>query len=173
MNIQSHLGSLLESGRSIIITGSRGGGKSTYAQQLVSRYPDAAGGVLSRRCAEGYALVHIPTGKECLYCASSSKQLQDGTASFSHGRFWFSPRAFGWGLQVIDQDIASGKRMILIDEIGPVELQDRGFYDRIRPDQRKEDIAYLLVIRDQLLDQVCSLFHLDDFYIHTVRKTYE
>ncbi len=173
MNRQAQLASLLDGGTSIIITGGRGAGKSTLAASAADLCRSPVGGVVSIRSGDGYRLDHYPTGEQHLYCTTEAHQLNDPEAVQLTRRFWFSPRVFSWACNRISQDISSGRRIILLDEIGPVELQNRGFYDMIRPDRRNREVTFLLVVREELLEQICSLFQLQHCSIHTVRNDHE
>ena len=173
MVLQAQILDSLMRENSVIITGSKGGGKTTLADKVVDLSGKQIGGCISRRCEGGYQLEHIPSRTSRLYCCSMPEPLDDPDAKKLTGLYWFSPRAFLWAQSMIAEDIRQGIRIILIDEIGYAELQKQGFYDTIRPDRRSMEVSYLLVIRDKLLKPSLDFFMLHHCTILTVRKHYE
>lgn len=152
----------------IIITGERGCGKSTYAAQLIRKYPDA-GGILTR----GY--LDPATGRKDLYViedvVTKEKRIlmehSPDPRSADVGRFRVNSNSFRWAIEVLED--AKECEPILIDELGPLELSHKGYYD-VASKLIESGRGLILVIRSQILEQMLLLLGLDarDCDIHTV-----
>ena len=75
------------------------------------------------------------------------------------GRFIFSKRNFDKAIQIIREAIDK-KKWLIIDEIGPLELQGRGFHDILREVLLKRKGNLLLVVREGLAEKVQQYFEI-------------
>lgn len=154
--------------RTIIITGDRGSGKTTYARELVKEFP-LAGGILAR----GY--LDPATGRKDLYVV---EDLRDGNKrillehcpSESHsdvGRFTIHEDSFSWAIEVLED--SKDRSPVLIDELGPLELTKKGYYD-VATRLLSESRDLILVVRSQLLEAMLLLLGLkaEECDIHRV-----
>jgi nucleoside-triphosphatase THEP1 len=76
----------------------------------------------------------------------------------SIGRFKFSNKAFEKATQIISDSI--GKGWLVIDEIGPLELNKQGFYGVTKKALENHSSQLLLVVREELVEKVRGLFDL-------------
>jgi len=78
---------------------------------------------------------------------ASSRKVYDGPRT---ARYSFNPKGIDFGIQAIDRGTAA--ELLVIDEIGPLELRQEGFSNV--PELIKADRAEhcVLVIRKELLD---------------------
>lgn len=74
----------------------------------------------------------------------------------SIGRFKFSEQAFEKAIQIISDSI--GKGWLVIDEIGPLELNKQGFYEVAKKALENHSSQLLLVVREGLVEKVTGLF---------------
>ncbi len=121
----------------------------------------ACGGFLSEgefRDGEkiSYRLVHIPTGESRPLASRISEDIDDPDKTRYGLSYWFSPRAFSWARDLIFRDLAAGVPVLCVDEVGPVELQNCGFYDILRPQFCTGETALLLSVRSSLTVQVLN-----------------
>ncbi len=86
----------------------------------------------------------------------------------SIGRFNFSKAAFEKAIEIIRRSINKG--LLVIDEIGPLELRKEGFYNVIKEALRNHHSQSLFVVREGLADKVTELFELKQFHIMTKEK---
>ena len=77
------------------------------------------------------------------------------------GRFVFSKAAFDKAIQIIRDAIHAGGWLV-IDEIGPMEIREEGFFDVLKEVLmlRKEKI--ILVVREGMAEQVIKYFNIND-----------
>lgn len=76
------------------------------------------------------------------------------------GRFVFSKKAFDWAVQIV-RDGSGNDGWLVIDEIGPLELQGKGFFDvlrRVLGERQRQKL--LLVVREDLAEKVKEHFGL-------------
>ncbi len=101
-----------------------------------------------------------------------TKELFDMEASpgdndpLSIGKFQFDKRSFEKASQII-RNALDKKGWLIIDEIGPLELQQKGFYSLL-PEvlhSTNYDLKIILVVREGLMEQVKSFFELHRFSV--------
>jgi len=118
--------------------------------------------VLARRC---------PASDLAEPCSSTGEAGLDGDFSGpSVGPYHFDPVALQWGQAVIARAIAIGCDLLIVDEIGRLELeQDSGFSQVLQLLETSIVLRSLLVVRETLLDK----FHcrLPDLQIITFEVT--
>ena len=84
------------------------------------------------------------------------------------GRYTFSATAFDWANKVLlDAALQPEIKWLVIDEIGPLELQGKGLapaFDHIvknlRPDQN-----LVLVIREKIAESIVLLYNLNQYEV--------
>ncbi len=81
------------------------------------------------------------------------------------GRFTFYQSAFDLGRRILASALEEQSRLLVIDEVGPLELQGRGFEPMVgevvraqQAQQFKGDL--LLVVRDGLLEEVIKHYRI-------------
>ncbi len=82
------------------------------------------------------------------------------------GRFVFSQAAFDTANAILLQAIES--QYIVVDEIGPLELQQNGLYKSIEFLLKENKNNLLLVVRKKLVESVIEFFKLQQVIILTV-----
>ncbi len=114
--------------KALLIVGPRGSGKTSalvglgLALQAEGLNVD---GVVSPRLLQGaetvgYNVQRWRTGEERLLCSREPPGLL-------YGRFFFRPEALAFANQGL-QEAAQGAEVILVDEVGPLELRGAGFF---------------------------------------------
>jgi nucleoside-triphosphatase THEP1 len=144
-----------------ILTGDIQSGKTTALQQLCSSID--ADGILTpvntgkREFAEVNSKITYPME------ANSSEQN-----TIQIGRFHFSRKNFERAIAYLKSLTHSGK-IIVIDEIGPLELQGDGFAD-ILTDLLHEGVKLLIVVRSTSLNEVIVNFEIRDYKVFTIAQ---
>lgn len=113
-----------------LLTGEIHGGKTTFLSSLSLRLMKSdilLSGILSEGFFVGgrrssYELVCLP-GRSRIPLASA--EPRDGW--FPYRRFHFNPEAFEVGAGIIREGLASDASLIILDEVGPMELDGRGW----------------------------------------------
>jgi nucleoside-triphosphatase THEP1 len=133
----------------IILTGERGVGKTTVCREVV---------MLAQ--AKGYACGGIitltrPDGELDVLDVSSGKTRQltlppDAKPAIVQGRFRFAPDTMGWGNKALTR--ATPCQLLVVDELGPLELeQGRGWTKAFDVLQREDFTLALVVVRPELV----------------------
>ncbi len=139
----------------ILLSGQPGVGKSSACLRLVQelrRHGRTAGGIVTlARGRERYAL-DVACGEERLLAAEG--EMQAGPRC---GRFHFLRETLGWGNRVVAQAIADRVDLVVLDEVGPLELdQADGFRPALRALLAGTG-AQLVVVRPALVAAVRAL----------------
>jgi nucleoside-triphosphatase THEP1 len=154
--------------RITVITGSIGAGKTTRANSYRKQAERAAGilafGVFERGAKTGYEAQSITTGeRRRLLCTH-----QDG-GFLPVGKYFMDPEVFKWA----NNEILCGTDapMIVIDELGPLELEKQGYYDAANTLVRTYSGELVLVLRSNLVERMLHLLGLDFNRIHIIPVT--
>ena len=134
-----------------VVTGRRGSGKTSSClyllDQAVSEGIDVGGVVETRSTcgdSQGYDLVDCTTGRKmrlaCPYRPSRAWFRPPGRG------FWFSKDAFEVGNSILTRLHRSPSSLVLIDELGTLEVQGGGLYRGVRAIMRVLDVAPVVVV---------------------------
>ena len=155
-------------GRVTIITGEMDAGKTTELIRLYSELPSGtADGFASIKAFskqgafEGYDLKRLATGTTAPFIRlSKDDEVPPQQESFGFDRFTFLREPLAATEDVI-RDIISDPaiRTILLDEIGPVELQGNGFCSALKSLLESDKDLYLCINRKNL-DPVVKKFEI-------------
>lgn len=138
----------------IIITGDIGVGKTTVCQKFIDlarsrRYQCA--GVITYKRADGDIIIEdVQTGETREF--ASTQQIYTGPRT---AKYCFNPEAIDFGIQAIDK--GSDSDIVLIDELGILELNGQGFSQVPEQINKRQFKKCLVVIRKQLLQDFLSL----------------
>lgn len=127
--------------RVILVTGGVGSGKTTLARALIRDERGdgrTVGGVISEKIpyrtgSDGrqtwcYEFVDVATGSRMRYAEPRAIRLPDRNAAEGRagGRYIFSDRGFRFAEEVLDA--ARDRDVVVIDEVGPLELRGGGLW---------------------------------------------
>ncbi len=141
----------------ILLTGSVQGGKTTFLRSLIERLYQRglkAGGFLcpgtfDSGIRSAFSLKNIQTGVELPMAAS--KETSDW---FKYRRFWFNPEAFITGREWTLEQLSQKPDMLVIDEVGPMELEGSGWSELLE-DLVKAPVSLLLwSVRENIVSEV-------------------
>lgn len=140
-----------------LLTGSVQGGKTTFLGSLIERLTDErtkVGGFLcpgtfDSGIRSAFSLKNILTGVE-LPMGSARESLD----WFKYRRFWFNPEAFKEGEEWIRESLRQEAQIIVVDEVGPMELEGAG-WSEILDDLVKMPLPLQLwSVRENILQEV-------------------
>jgi nucleoside-triphosphatase THEP1 len=97
----------------------------------------------------GYDLESVSTGERMPYIRS--KPAPD---TLKHGKYFFNTSGLAFGKQILDQINKDNTDLIIIDEIGPVELKGKSWAGDIERLVRNLSVPHLWVVRKPLLKKV-------------------
>jgi nucleoside-triphosphatase THEP1 len=143
-------------------------GKSTFLQKIVASLEDrlALTGFIARGCWEegertGFVLLEAGGHRSA---DLASKTPQKG--SIQQGRFHLRPEAFEAGMDWAREGLRSGARLLVIDEVGPLELEHKGWFPLMEEACRKAECACIWVVRESCLGKVVSTWNIPETNIH-------
>jgi|WetSurSiteA1Bulk_404760.scaffolds.fasta_scaffold08228_3 nucleoside-triphosphatase THEP1 len=157
-----------------IITGSVGEGKTTFAKNLIEFFRKnniSTGGIISERVmtdslTTGYDLVNIETGEKKIFLRQNEE-----CGSERIGRFTICPEGLAMGKAVLHSLIPKEKRIIIIDEVGLLELNGKGWSECISKLMQGHGNSILLSVRDKFVNEVKIKFDLGDVITFNINET--
>lgn len=139
----------------MLLSGPRGVGKSTVCLGVAERLGQAgltAAGIITQVQETRRFLLDVVSGNRRLLAAEGESLEGPGW-----GRYTFSQAGLDWGNHVVCEAIASGAELILLDEIGPLELvSGLGLLPALQAVLERAP-AGLLVVRPALLDALRAM----------------
>jgi nucleoside-triphosphatase len=141
-----------------ILAGDTGSGKTTLARQVVEglRARGASvGGILAPGLLEngrrtGFDLVNLATGESARL--ARERAVETGR-HVQWSRFSFSPEGLALGQRALGRG-ARAADVVLVDEVGPLELAGGGWADALDELVRDRAQPVLLVVRSSIVDEV-------------------
>lgn len=138
-----------------ILKGAIASGKTTY---LLDYCRDKnIGGVLSPVINGKRHFLNIEN-KETKLMEASDDEIE----ILNIGRYKFSAKAFEWAKKILIESANKNFDLVIIDEIGPLELQGKGFAETLNflLNQNESKFDLLLVIRENLVNEVLNYFEI-------------
>jgi nucleoside-triphosphatase THEP1 len=77
------------------------------------------------------------------------------------GRFHFHPEAFRTGEMLVLKGLDRGARLLLVDEVGPLELKGQGWSSLLDQVIDKYSVCQLWVVRASILEEVVERWAID------------
>lgn len=176
----------------IIITGPINSGKSSFAYQLAElllQKQVAVGGIVNLPVIENGEKVgfdaYIYTTQKLTKLSTVEKNIQHFArrkslvptptpSDIEIGQWIIFNNCIRFCIQKIEKAIQNNSQVIIIDEIGPLELQGKGFrsiLDKILLGEQKLPFHLLLVVRDSAVETVKRLYLHREFIIYNHQTT--
>ncbi len=148
--------------RCVIVYGHIGSGKTLFAGQLATALDKQGvkvGGIVSPRILDegktvGYRVQDIETSEEQLLATLHPLGIPIG-------KFYLSEKVLGFA-QVAIERAASTAQVVILDEVGRLELEGEGHANALRILLQSEAIA-VLFIRTMFVEPVTEKFGIDDY----------
>jgi nucleoside-triphosphatase THEP1 len=85
------------------------------------------------------------------------------------GKYVFSKAAFDKASEVLRRGLMQTSGWLIVDEIGPLELKQKGFYEVVKQIVASDnpEMKKLFVVRQSLVDEVISFFRIQNYTIIT------
>jgi nucleoside-triphosphatase THEP1 len=150
-----------------IITGPRGSGKTTFLKHLVQelrQFGIQSGGFLAEGfCANNeryyFELIDLDSNKRILFC---TKELHIHWEKLGH--FYINPASIIFGEKVLDTSNLDAFPICVIDEVGPFELQGKGWSQAIfKIGNNSPEKPMIWVVRENLVQPVIRHFDLNNY----------
>ena len=163
-----------ETNKVFIITGSVREGKTTFVKNLIEFFRKnniSTGGIISERVmtdsrTTGYDVVNIETGEKTIFLRQNEE-----SGSEKIGRFTISPEGLAVGRAVLHSLIMKGNSIVIIDEVGLLELQDKGWAESVRELLQKRANHILLTVRNTFVNEVKIKFEISEAIIFNISET--
>ena len=153
--------------RIYIITGGKHAGKTTFLLKKIAELSisgKTVAGIISRGDfvagkRHNFYAVNIEDKDEKLLM--SEDNIQD---SNKIGKFYFSEETFNWGQIIIEKAILSTTEVLVLDEVGRLELGGKG-WESILSKMLKSDKELYLVFRKEHVLELINKFSIADYQI--------
>ncbi|PKP11710.1 MAG: hypothetical protein CVU09_02420 [Bacteroidetes bacterium HGW-Bacteroidetes-4] len=152
----------------IIITGDVHQGKTTFSQKLVDLSLDAGiavSGFLTIRTRENteqtaYQLFFVKSKQTVPFIGTKARK-----GWFPFRRFFFNPEAFKAGHEFIESAIVKNKSLVIIDELGPMELMNQGWSAGVEKLCQNPSILQVWVVRKKLVPLIRMKWDVGTVYL--------
>lgn len=139
-----------------IITGGRQQGKTAHLKELTTILRNSnvnmAGflseGVHSDGKRTGFNLTDLKTGESSELC-----RTDDRYGGPKQGDYWFNPAALAMGEKILGSSHIGGTEVIVIDEIGPMEISGKGWYSAIEKLCSTTSVPQIWTVRRSLVEK--------------------
>jgi nucleoside-triphosphatase THEP1 len=157
-----------------IVTGERGEGKTTWLRKHVDDLK-ASGTMVAGFIAEGihtpegerigYRIVNIITGEQADFC------MLEGSGEWERvGRFRINPDGLAAGYRWMDPGGISEADLLVIDEVGPLELAGKGWAPLIERILRDQPKPMIWTARRQLAGKIGRKWNVGETTYVDIRK---
>jgi nucleoside-triphosphatase THEP1 len=156
--------------RVFIITGPIGQGKTTQIQQIIETLKEnniPVSGIFSPRITEkgittGYDIVNIETGRREAFLRKTDCEVLNGI-----GKYNIIQSGLESGIDALSESLKNNSRLIVIDEIGKLELEDRGWSGCVT-ELVKSSAILIFSVRDTFTDKVIKKWGLNEYSVFNV-----
>lgn len=154
-----------------VITGKVKGGKTAFLSTLVEGLKNQdlkITGFLSMESMEGklgagFILRDLERGRQ-VHLASIEKRK----GWFGFRRFHFNPVAFIQGEKWIRNGLLRHPDLVVIDEVGPMEMEGFGWWKILIHLEQLDDVRQLWIVREQILPQIMLKWSVADENIYRI-----
>jgi nucleoside-triphosphatase THEP1 len=160
--------------RVYIISGKISGGKTTFTKKLaveLIKHNIPAGGIISEKFISdsqilGYNLIDIETNESVILLRLSNEAEKERI-----GRFEIIADGFERGVAILSRMRLSDKKLIIIDEVGVLELGDKGWSACITEILKTSEKHLLITVRENYVEKVIRKWNLIEPVVFKVTET--
>ncbi len=157
----------------IIITGERHTGKTTFVKKLIENLKKQkisitgflSIGIDNNGIRSGFKIVGIDSGQEVGLC---SNVVNSDWLNF--GQYYFNPQGIAFGNEILSKNNLSDYKLVIIDEIGPIELNNKGWNNSIEVICQTSSIPQLWVVRKSLVEKIVKKWNVGNIYIFNIEE---
>lgn len=157
----------------VIITGEVHNGKTTFTQKIVAdllRQNIRIAGFLSIGINEngirtGFNLVDIGSSRQIELCSDKKNEKR-----LKFGRYYFNSDAISLGNEILNSNNLSDKQLIVIDEVGHLELNGQGWSNAIENITRSNTTPQLWIVRKSLVQKCTRRWNIGNAYIFDITE---
>jgi nucleoside-triphosphatase THEP1 len=156
----------------IMVTGTIGQGKTTMIQKIVETLWEqdiSVRGIYSPRIMEneqtsGYDVVDIESNTRVPFLRRS---LEDEFARI--GNYEIIPDGLEAGIHALANSVNAKSRLVVIDEVGKLELEDKGWSEKLT-ELMAVSTVLLLAVRDSFTEKVIQKWNIRDYTVFPVSE---
>jgi len=151
-----------------IVRGEINAGKTSWMAEDFKRHANADG-FLCRKVFEagehtGYDLEHLTSAARCRFIRKPGHIPADwNEAAFLAEKFSFCAEGFEFANQIAESALKNGCQRFYLDEIGPLELMQQGFFDMLGRLLQNPPPELVIAVRSYLVEPVVELFKISEF----------
>lgn len=112
----------------------------------------------------GYELERLSTGDKVPFAFFKDYLPMDLEISFTYGPFYFSKKGLEFAIKISKNIIKENIDPVYIDEVGPLELNGKGFHSILTNILRTGKDIYL-VIRTHCVEEVLKKYEIKEYQI--------
>lgn len=156
----------MQKSKVFIISGSSGDGKTSLLKKLIDNLKSKdlnilgflAEGKWDNNVRSSFDLIEIETNNRLELCSNilNNEWIKEG-------RFYFNPKAINEGKLIIEKCILNNPYLIIIDEIGPFELQGKIWAFSFEKLLKSTSVTIIITAKQKLIPQIISKFNITDF----------
>ena len=158
----------------VIITGEIHQGKTTFAQKIVADLHEQkiriAGffsvGINENGIRTGFNLVDIVSSRQIELCSDKKNEKR-----LKFGRYYFNSDAISLGNEILNSNNLSDKQLIVIDEVGHLELNGQGWSNAIENIIRSNTVPQLWIVRKSLVQKSTRRWNISNAYIFDITES--
>lgn len=151
--------------RVFIVTGGREKGKTTFVKKIADELKGNkinVGGIFAERVMHGpvttgYDLVDIKSGKREVFLRPREESWPEKI-----GKFSISPEGLEFGIAVLAKCKRDKNRLIIIDEIGMLEIENKGWASALDTFISSQASSLLITIRENFSGAVIAKWDISD-----------
>lgn len=151
-----------------IISGNVHEGKTTLTRKVVKLLQEK--GVLVRGF---FSVAYDNDADKKLYCIedveADNREIlcseNPSTGDIKYGRFYFSAAGIQLGRDILYRAVRNPGQLIVIDEIGPLEINDNGWAPAIHELLTQTQTVHLWIVREKLTDVIIRKWNVGDVYL--------
>jgi nucleoside-triphosphatase len=157
----------------IIISGERGEGKTTFLAQIVQELRKRklkVGGILAlgywkQGVRDRFEIVNLSDDTSRIYC---QRNPVEGWEKVVH--FYINPEGDKFGNQALDTQILKDSDWVIIDEVGPFELQGKGWATAMQKLIHELNKPMIWVVRKSLVDKVIANWKVENYTVYNIQQ---
>ena len=154
----------------IIITGKKGEGKTTKLLSIIDllyeKKISTIGFTAKAEWEDGernkYTLVDINSNNTITMCSAKPNENYS-----QNGRFYFNPLAIIFGDNILSNN-TNKKSVIVIDEVGPSELDNKLWHKSLMHNLENTKNTILISVRETLVKSVINKYSLSNVKVYTL-----
>ena len=156
-----------------ILTGRINQGKTSFTQQLIDELQNeglrVSGfvtlGNTNDSSRNAYKIKNLQSGEETALCTT-----HPNPANAHYGRFYFEEAGIKKGCDIITQSLTQLPDLLVIDELGPMEINNRGWAPALEKVVENNTCAQFWVVREKLVKPMMRKWNVGDVIIFDLKK---